>query len=80
MPRSPQLTPGQETVARAVPRRPGPRVCAGPGEGWDRLGQPGNEETPVPGVTVKLLLIVAAPIRKVIEPYDRTTGTESREA
>ena len=35
-----------------------PGVCAGPGEDWDRLGQPGNEETPVPGVTLKVLLIV----------------------
>jgi len=32
------------------PGRHGPRVCAGLGQGWDRLGQPGDEETPVPGV------------------------------
>src|SRR6185312_15293280 len=36
VPRSPQLNPGQGTAAGAVPWRPDPGVCAGPGGGWDR--------------------------------------------
>jgi len=44
-----------------------PRVCAGPDEGWDRLGQPGKEEVPIPGVTAKALLNVVELVQKVME-------------
>jgi len=41
MPRSPQLSPGRETTARAVPRQPGQEfvlVLARAGTDWDNRG------------------------------------------
>ena len=64
---SPQFSADLEAAVRHRPGRPGRGVCAGPEGEWDRLGQPGNEGTRVSRAAIRLLLIVADLILKVME-------------